>query len=418
MAISFPDVGEDVPLLEGHRGTGTASALWTFGNVIISVLGTGVLGLPYAFKVSGWAVTSAAMLFCGYVSYYSMMLLVKCKIELADQEHPTISRSLGDLGNFTHGNIGRTVVDIVQLIAQIGSCISFFIFIGQNMSSIFTGTIQSYVIILSLLPFQVLLTWVRSLPKLAPFSTFATFCNILALALVIKDDVDNGLDFHKVKAYTNFRAMFFCFGVGLYCFEGIPMTFSLEASMRNPRRFGKVLVLAFSLIGLIYITFGYLGCLAYQEKTLDIITLNLPNDWLTIVVKVGLCIALFFTFPVMMIPVYEIFEGWIINWDQNSVLPRPNSQKYLSRGLHGVLVLTIGFVAIWVPEFGAFISVVGSTVCAMLALVLPAFFHMQIFKNNLSILQISVDLLLITCGVIFAIYGTYDALLDMYRSRE
>ena len=50
------------------------------------------------------------------------------------------------------------------------------------------------------------------------------------------------------------------------------------------------------------------GYAAFGEHTRDIITLNLPEDWSTVAVKLSLCVGLLFTFPVMMVPVYEILE--------------------------------------------------------------------------------------------------------------
>ena len=51
-----------------------------------------------------------------------------------------------------------------------------------------------------------------------------------------------------------------------------------------------------------------IGYAAFGEETRDIITLNLPQDWTTIAVKLALCLGLLFTFPVMMVPVFEILE--------------------------------------------------------------------------------------------------------------
>ena len=50
------------------------------------------------------------------------------------------------------------------------------------------------------------------------------------------------------------------------------------------------------------------GYAAFGEDTKDIITLNLPHDWTTVAVKLALCLGLLFTFPVMMVPVFEILE--------------------------------------------------------------------------------------------------------------
>lgn len=65
-----------VPLLESTSSIGTASMAQTVGNIIVSVVGTGVLGLPFAFRTAGWLAGSIVVLVVGLSSYYCMFLLV------------------------------------------------------------------------------------------------------------------------------------------------------------------------------------------------------------------------------------------------------------------------------------------------------------------------------------------------------
>lgn len=61
----------------GRAGVGgRATAAQTLGNIVVSVVGTGVLGLPYAFRVAGWLAGSIGVAAAGVSSYYCMMLLV------------------------------------------------------------------------------------------------------------------------------------------------------------------------------------------------------------------------------------------------------------------------------------------------------------------------------------------------------
>lgn len=39
-----------------------ASSMQTFSNIIVSIVGTGVLGLPYAFEVAGWLTESIGVI--------------------------------------------------------------------------------------------------------------------------------------------------------------------------------------------------------------------------------------------------------------------------------------------------------------------------------------------------------------------
>lgn len=51
----------------------------TLGNMIVSIVGAGVLGLPYAFRRSGWAFSILALAAMAVVSFYGMLLLVKTR---------------------------------------------------------------------------------------------------------------------------------------------------------------------------------------------------------------------------------------------------------------------------------------------------------------------------------------------------
>lgn len=62
-----------VPLLDKPAG---ASAAQTLGNIIVSVVGTGVLGLPFALRIAGWLAGSLGVIIAGLGTYYCMLLLV------------------------------------------------------------------------------------------------------------------------------------------------------------------------------------------------------------------------------------------------------------------------------------------------------------------------------------------------------
>lgn len=57
-------------------GVGRATSAQTLGNVLVSIFGTGALGLPYAFKVAGWLAASLALVAAATSIYYCMLLLV------------------------------------------------------------------------------------------------------------------------------------------------------------------------------------------------------------------------------------------------------------------------------------------------------------------------------------------------------
>lgn len=88
-------------------------------------------------------------------------------------------------------------------------------------------------------------------------------------------------------------------------------------------QFRATFTTGFACITLIFLVFGAVGYSAFGEHTKDKITDNLPADWSTASVKVALCWALFFTFPIMMVPAYEVLERALENatWFDRNVAP-------------------------------------------------------------------------------------------------
>uniref|UniRef100_A0A804Q924 Amino acid transporter transmembrane domain-containing protein n=1 Tax=Zea mays TaxID=4577 RepID=A0A804Q924_MAIZE len=388
--MAGPKAAEDgsaAPLLPAQAGErssggvgGGATSAQTLGNVVVSIVGTGVLGLPYAFRAAGWVAGSIGVAAAGSATLYCMLLLVDCRDKLKEEETEECCHghyTYGDLGDRCFGTIGRCLTETLVLVSQIA------------------------------------LSFIRSLSSLSPFSIFADVCNVLAMAIVIKEDLQLfDHPFSNRSAFNGLWAVPFTFGVAVFCFEGFSMTLALEASMADRRKFRSVLSQAVAAIIAVYVCFGVCGYLAYGEATKDIITLNLPNNWSSAAVKVGLCIALAFTFPVMMHPIHEIVETrFRSNRCFRKLSHNDGGAEWI--GLHASRVLVVAVltvVASFIPFFGSFISFVGSTMCALLSFVLPALFHLSIVGSSIPLWRRVLDYGILLFGLAFAGYGLVTAL--------
>ncbi|KAM7265899.1 hypothetical protein ACFE04_003582 [Oxalis oulophora] len=360
------------------RGRGSSSKIEALGNIIVSIVGTGILGLPFAFKTAGWLAASIAILIAALSTYYCMLLLVECRDKVASQNTLTQSITYGDLGYNSIGKTGRFFTEFLICISQCGGSVAYLVFIGQNLSTLFPiNGLNFSTFIFFLVPIEVVLSWVDSLTAFAPFSTFATICNMLAMLIVLKFDVQEaisrGFSFSGREAITpDLKKLPFVLGMAVFCFEGFGLTLALEASMKERKTFPKLLAKALTGITFIYVVFAFFGYMAFGDQTQDIVTLNLPQNWWAMAVQVGLCLGLAFTFPVMVHPVHEIVEdkikssSWFTKlYDHGCGNLRRNMGKaliYLSRA---IIVTTLAVVASFVPGFGSFVSLVGSTPMAL-----------------------------------------------------
>ncbi|XP_071703689.1 amino acid transporter AVT3B-like [Rutidosis leptorrhynchoides] len=407
---------EDSPLL-GHSDH-LSSTPKTFANVFIAIVGAGVLGLPYTFMQTGW-ITGFLMIFVvAGVVYRGMMLLIQTRKKLESPLSYSKINSFGDLGFAVCGPIGRLSVDIMIIASQAGFCVGYLIFISNTLANLFHTTgnesrnylkASGYIMgmkaktfyVWSCFPFQLGLNAIPTLTLLAPLSIFADIVDLGAMSVVMVEDVMVMLkNTMNVRAFGSFSMFCYGLGVALFSFEGVGMALPLESEAKDKKKFGSILYWAMMFIATMYGLFGVLGYFAFGENTRDIVTANMGKGLLSCLVQLGLCVNLFFTFPLMMHPVYEVMERRY--WEGRYCL-----------WMRWALVMMVSLVALFVPNFTDFLSLVGSSTCCILGLVLPALFHYIAFKNDLSKEELMWDLGMIVLGVILGVLGTWFSLIQI-----
>lgn len=409
---------EDTPLLSANgKPRPLSSQTKTFANVFISIVGAGVLGLPYTFMRTGWLTSLLTIFLVAALTFRGMMLLIHTRKKLEDSPLVTSQKiaSFGDLGFVVCGSLGRFSVDALIVLSQAGFCVGYLIFIGNTLANLFSssfmlsasdpqifGVSAKALYIWSCFPFQLGLNSIPTLTLLAPLSIFADIVDLGAMGVVIVEDaLIVAKQMPLVETFGTVSTFFYGLGVAVYSFEGIGMALPLELEMKDKSKFGKTLGLTIFFIAALYGGFGLMGYFAFGENTKDIITANMWKGPLSTIVQLGLCINLFFTFPLMMNPVYEVFERRF--WDGKYCL-----------WLRWTLVLAVSLVALFVPNFTDFLSLVGSSTCCVLGFVLPALFHYLTFKDEMSKGQASADVGIIVLGAFLGVSGTWYSLQEIF----
>ncbi|XP_016201362.1 amino acid transporter ANTL2 [Arachis ipaensis] len=401
---------EDTPLLT--KSPPLSSNFKTFANVFIAIVGAGVLGLPYSFKRTGYVTGLLMLLSVAFLTYHCMMLLVKTRRKLDSILGFSKIQSFGDLGFTICGPIGRFTVDAMIVLSQAGFCVSYLIFISTTLAflvnngidatkPVFLGFSAKVLFLWGCFPFQLGLNSIKTLTHLAPLSIFADAVDLSAKGAVMVEEVFVFLKNRpNLEAFGGISVFFYGIGVAVYAFEGIGMVLPLESETKDKDKFGRVLGFGMSFIAVLFGAFGVLGYFAFGENTKDIITTNLGPGLISVLVQLGLSINLFFTFPLMMNPVYEVFERRFCGY------------RYCL-WLRWVLVLVVSLVALLVPNFADFLSLVGSSICVVLSFVLPAMFHCLVFKDELGWKCLVSDGAIVVFGFVVAVSGTWSSLSEI-----
>eukprot|EP01094_Clydonella_sp_ATCC50884_P009510 TRINITY_DN19043_c0_g1_i1.p1 TRINITY_DN19043_c0_g1~~TRINITY_DN19043_c0_g1_i1.p1 ORF type:complete len:438 (-),score=67.65 TRINITY_DN19043_c0_g1_i1:200-1444(-) len=398
-------------------GSAKASNVASFFNVVNSFFGSGVLGLPYAFKMSGTVGGAVVLLSIAIAARYCMTLLLMCRNVLVG-EHPESPASYGDVGRHALGPMGALVVNASLVFTQIGFCTVYMIFISENLVEVLNHGSEVQFIVLATIALT-MLSWLRSLKWLAPFSLLAELCTVLGLCIVNYYATLLLFDSERPPV-AHFRPSTFalCIGIASATFEGIALVIPIQQSMATPNDYPKVLNIAFVCVTFFFLVSGLISYMGFGDDIHSMVTENLPPESIvSSSVKLTLCVALFFTYPIQLFVVIDILERALFPVSESRTAPSELSWSAYASGvelkrniLRAALVCMTATIAALVPHFGEVIGLVGSLGSSLLAYILPPLFYVVIFNDSLSTVSKGLHLLLMLIGVCagaIAAYLTY-----------
>lgn len=252
--------------------------------------------------------------------------------------------------------------------------------------------------------------------------------------------------------------------------EGIGLVIPVETSMKDPSQFPFVLRTALFILTTVLMTVGTLGYMTFGAGTKSIILLNFEQTPIVNIVKVVLILGILFTYPLQIVPVFQLFEVWMAkreekrkarqriteqstlqpeaaedateNEDSDATAAAPEEEQLMTVDITSTtsqsterrekfvtepwkimfrfsVVLGTAIIATCAgANFGLFQSLVGSMGASCLAYSAPAYFHVTVYGRTLSRGEKVKDWLIFAFGVVGAIVGTACTLLEFFEQRR
>jgi proton-coupled amino acid transporter len=214
------------------------------------------------------------------------------------------------------------------------------IFISTNAQKLFG--ISKELMVLLCVPPLIGFSFLKHMKELAYVALAADCMNFAGLCVVYVSDFSYMAIDQDILKYNVWSTIPFFFGVASYCYEGVGMVLPLENSMRHKHNFGPLFVSTVVIITCIYATFGICGYLAFGNATQDVITMNFDaGSTVATTVQLCLCVGLFFTYPLMLFPVFEVVH---------SANSSTTSNKQKSRLVRASIVCCTAILATGIPS--------------------------------------------------------------------
>ncbi|KAJ6640808.1 Proton-coupled amino acid transporter-like protein [Pseudolycoriella hygida] len=413
--LNKDDVGEDYdPHL--HRVIPNATSnTQTLIHLLKGSLGTGILAMPQAFYYAGYASGILNTIFITFISTYCLLVLAKnqyilCKrhrlpmlsypisMKMALQEGPLCLRWLSI--------IAIPFVDGFLIVYQAGICCVYIVFVAANIKTIadtlgFVVDVKIHMVIL-LVPL-ILLMCVRNLKLLAPLSLFSNGITFVGVGLIFYYFLRDGLNVddpaNPPSAFNSFANFPLFFGTTLFAINAVGVVIAVENNMKTPKSFNMVMIVAMTIICLLYAVFGLIGYLKYGKYCKGSVTLNLPEtEVIARSIQAIFALATFISYGLQGYVPVSIVWGYLSKSFENS-----NKQIYYEFAVRiGTVLVTFAFAAL-IPLIGLFISLVGALCISVLGIAKNQYILCK--RHRLPMLSITQIIQIIFVIATFISYG-------------
>ncbi|XP_050316379.1 proton-coupled amino acid transporter-like protein CG1139 isoform X2 [Anthonomus grandis grandis] len=400
----------------------------TLIHLLKGCLGTGILAMPEAFKLSGMINGIISTFLIGALCTYCLHVLVKAqyimckKLKVALLTYPDSMKIACEMGPpFLRGfaPYAPGLTNFFLIFYQMGICCVYVVFVGKNLKHVgdeYTSKPYSLIvyILIIFIPF-LLIICIKNLKLLAPFSILANIITLITFGVVcyyVVQDLDNFNDRPAVGKIVDYPLYF---GTTLFSLQAVGVVIALENNMATPKNFRQplgVLNIGMVLVTIIYVGMGMMGYWKYGEHIKSSITMNFNiKNILAQVVIISYSIAIYISYGLQgYVPVQIMWSNYIAKRLEDASSTKKTLFEYLLR----ISCVIITFVlAMTVPLLGLFISLVGSFCLSALGIAFPAIIEMCANwpeNSNPRTMLFWKDMLLIVIGIIGLSAGSYSAI--------
>ncbi|ENN70873.1 proton-coupled amino acid transporter-like protein CG1139 isoform X1 [Dendroctonus ponderosae] len=400
----------------------------TLIHLLKGCLGTGILAMPEAFKLSGMINGIISTFLIGALCTYCLHVLVKAqyvmckKLRVALLTYPDSMKIACDIGPTClrgFAPYAPALTNFFLIFYQMGICCVYVVFVGQNLKYVFdeyTSTKYSLIVymLIVFVPF-VLIICIKNLKLLAPFSILANVITLITFGVVCYYIFQNLEDFSDRPAVGSLSDYPLYFGTTLFSLQAVGVVIALENNMATPKSFRQpmgVLNIGMILVTVIYVGMGMMGYWQYGDGIKSSITMNFPiAEILAQVIILSYSLAIYISYGLQgYVPVQIMWTNYIAKHLEDANAKKKSFYEYL---LRIVCVIVTFVLAMTVPLLGLFISLVGSFCLSALGIAFPAIIEMCANwpeKSHPKTLLFWKDILLIGIGVIGLSAGSYSAI--------
>jgi vesicular inhibitory amino acid transporter len=236
-------------------------------NSVNILMGIGLLSLPFAFNITGWAVGLGLLVFFALMTHHTASLLQSC-LDFR-KEDGSVCHTFGDLGELAFGPIGRSAISFIFFFELVAACIALVILSADSIVALLPS-LNIDVVKISI----VVLVFPLTIPKSLSIASYGSLLGILALFNLMSILVYDGLSTQEspgsiwVPAATSvlpdeWFPIPFAFGLLMAGFSGHSVFPNIYRDMAEPQRYRSLVNWTYLIIVFLYLLIASLGYMMF-----------------------------------------------------------------------------------------------------------------------------------------------------------
>uniref|UniRef100_A0A669Q8Y5 Putative sodium-coupled neutral amino acid transporter 11 n=1 Tax=Phasianus colchicus TaxID=9054 RepID=A0A669Q8Y5_PHACC len=270
------EIDDHTALVSKPRNKGGNGDLASAGfNIINSIIGSGIIGLPYSMKEAGFPLGVLLLFGVAYITDYSIILLIK-------GGNLSSTNTYQELVRKTYGFLGYLILSTLQFLYPFIAMISYNIITGDTLTKVFlripgVGSEnvlidRRFIILVTTIIFTLPLSLYRDIAKLGKVSLVSLLLTVVILVIVMVRTItlgpqvpksENAWIFAKSNAIQAIGVMSFAF----ICHHNSFLIYGSlkEPTLNNWSRITHVSVLLAVVISVLFAACGYMTFTGYTE---------------------------------------------------------------------------------------------------------------------------------------------------------
>uniref|UniRef100_A0AC11BB77 Solute carrier family 38 member 11 n=1 Tax=Ovis aries TaxID=9940 RepID=A0AC11BB77_SHEEP len=374
-----------------HKGKTCRQSAAVF-NVVNSIIGSGIIGLPYSMKQAGFPLGILLLFWVSYVTDFSLILLIKgAALSGTDTYQSLVNR--------TFGFPGYLLLSVLQFLYP-------FIVDPENL---LIG--RHFIIVLSTVVFTLPLSLYRDIAKLGKISLISTVLTTLILGIVVARVVSLGPHIPKTEDAWIFAKPNAIQAVGVMSFAFIchHNCFLVYSSLEEPTvakwsHIIHVSTLISVFISILFATCGYLTFTGYTQG--DLFENYCRNDDLVTFGRFCYGVTVILTYPIECFVTREVIANVFFGGN-------------LSSGFHiiiTVVIITVAtLVSLLVDCLGIVLELNGVLCAAPLIFIVPSACYLKLSEEPrthsdkiMSCVMLPIGAVVMAVGFVMAVTSPQD----------